>query len=111
MRVIGGSVRFAYPTTITTTLAPSVSQSKAEVRHRSWPQTPATADNQFDDRAPRVDKILKRGSDLREGVQDLVHRTECDLASNDRWSEQDVGKDDVGLQINDAADIEYMKFR
>src|ERR1700730_1114400 len=61
---------------------------------------------QFDDRAPRVDKILKRGSDLREGVQDLVHRTECDLASNDRWSEQDVGKDDVGLQINDAADIE-----
>src|ERR1700692_1770421 len=62
--------------------------------------------NQFDNRAPRIDKILKRGSDLREGIQDLVHRTECNLASNDRWSEQDVGKDDVGLQINDAADIE-----
>ena len=62
--------------------------------------------NQLDDRAPRVDKILKRGSDLRERIQNLVHRTERDLAGNDRWSEQDVRKNDVGLQINDAADIE-----
>src|SRR5215475_2715139 len=44
VRVIGGSARaFAYPT-ITTTLAPSVSRSKAEVRHRSWPQNLAAAD-------------------------------------------------------------------
>src|ERR1700736_6647894 len=62
--------------------------------------------NQFDDRAPGVDEILERGPDLRERVQDLVHRTKCNLAGNDRWSEQDVGKDDIGLQIDDAADVE-----
>src|SRR5437868_3259287 len=62
--------------------------------------------NQLDDRAPGIDEILKRGPNLRECVQDLVHRTERDLAGNDRRAEQNVGKDGVGLQINDAADIE-----
>ncbi|OIQ69133.1 hypothetical protein GALL_492680 [mine drainage metagenome] len=61
--------------------------------------------NQFDDRAPRIDEILKRGSHLCERIQDLVHRTQRDLAGNDRRCEQDVGKDDVGLQIDDAANI------
>src|ERR1700758_1279763 len=62
--------------------------------------------DQFDDRAPRVDEILKRGSHLCERVEDLVHRAEGDLARDDRGREQDVRKDDVCLQIDDPADIE-----
>src|SRR5580704_14118831 len=62
--------------------------------------------DQFDDRAPRVDEILKGSSDLRKRIQDLVHSAERDLAGNDRGSEQEVGKDDVGLQIDNPADVE-----
>src|SRR3954451_7786321 len=39
--------------------------------------------NQFDDRAPGVDEILERSSDLPECPDDLVHCAERDLAGND----------------------------
>jgi hypothetical protein len=42
---------------------------------------------------------------MGEGVQDLVHHTERDLAGNDRRSEQDVRKNVIDLQIDDAADV------
>src|ERR1700751_5376363 len=58
------------------------------------------------DSDPQIDEILKGSSDLRKRIQDLVHSAERDLAGNDRGSEQKVGKDDVGLQIDDPADVE-----
>ena len=67
--------------------------------------------DQFNDRAPRVNEILKRGSHLRERVQDLVHRAQRDLACDDRRREQDVRKDDVSLQVDDPADIEVHKIQ
>ena len=72
------------------------------------PKTPQSLidRDQFDDRAPRVDEVLKRGSHLRERVEDLIHRAEGDLACDDRGREQDVRKNDVSLQIDDPADVE-----
>ena len=67
--------------------------------------------DQFNDRAPRVNEILKRGSHLRERVQDLVYRAQRDLACDDRRREQDVRKDDVSLQVDDPADIEVHKIQ
>src|SRR4051812_8866756 len=61
---------------------------------------------QVDDRGPGVDQYLERVSHLRERIQDLLHRTQRELAGNDRRRQQDVGEDDVGLQIDDAADVE-----
>src|SRR3954465_1758849 len=52
--------------------------------------------NQFDDGAPGVGEILKRGSDLPECIEDLVHRAERDLASYDGRGKQYVGKNEVG---------------
>src|ERR1700761_2312103 len=50
--------------------------------------------NQFDDRAPGIDEILERLPYLRERIQDLVHRSQCDFSGHDGRPKQDVGKDD-----------------
>jgi hypothetical protein len=55
---------------------------------------------------PRVHKVLKRRSNLSKGIENLVHRTKRDFAGNNGRREYDVGKDVVGLQIQDTADIE-----
>src|ERR1700730_5244371 len=51
--------------------------------------------NQFDDRAPRIDEVLKRVSDLLERVQDLLQYAERNLAGGDRRHQKNVRKDDV----------------
>ncbi len=49
---------------------------------------------------------MQRPLHLIEGVEDLVHCTQRDLACHDSGSENDVGEYVVDLQIDDAADVE-----
>src|SRR6185437_11522042 len=65
--------------------------------------------DQVDDGAPGSDQILKRGSDLPERPDDLVHHAERDSAGDDGWSHQNVGENGVGLQIDVAADVEVQE--
>src|SRR5438270_2196601 len=65
--------------------------------------------DQVDDGAPGSDQILKRASDLPERPDDLVHGAKRDVAGHDGGSQQDVGKNRVSLQVNDAADVEVQE--
>jgi hypothetical protein len=62
--------------------------------------------NQFYDRGPRVNKILKGRAHLAESVENLIHCSERNLTCDDGRAKNDIGKDVVGLKIYNAANVE-----